>query len=147
VQASERESTTVARQGRDGAIRPDRWALIRDALVFQLKLAVDGLRDLIMMPVSIGVAVLDLLGAGPRAGRQFYDLLRFGRKTDEWIDLLGAAERVELVPARRGPGIDSLVERMERLVVQEYERGGITASAKDAVDRALDAIQEKRPRL
>jgi len=120
--------------------------LIRDALVFQLKLAVDGVRDLLMMPVSIGAAVLDLLGVGPRAGRQFYDVLRLGGKTDEWINLFGACERPDLLPAPRGAGIDSLVQRMERLVVQEYERGGITASAKDAVDRALDALQEKRPR-
>lgn len=122
----------------------NRWSLIRDALVFQLKLAVDGLRDLLMMPLSMGAAVLDLLGVGPHAGRQFYRLLHFGRKTEGWIDLFGASERAESLSAGSGPGIDALVGRMERLVVQEYERGGITASAKDAVDRALDAIQEKK---
>jgi hypothetical protein len=115
--------------------------LIRDVLSFQLKLFVDGVRDLVMMPLSIGAGVFDLLGVGPRPGLHFYTLLRLGHRTERWIDLFGATEHAESLPARRGRGIDLLVQQMERLVVQEYERGGITASAKVAVDRALDGIQ------
>lgn len=126
-------------------IHPTRWVLIRDALAFQLKLFLDGLRDLVMMPVSLGAAVLDLLGVGPRAGRQFYDLLAFGRQTELWIDLFGAAEHAEPLPESRGPGVDRLVAKMERLVRQEYERGGITTGAKEAVDRALDRLQRRDP--
>ncbi len=33
---------------------------------------------------------------------------------------------------------------MEDVVVEEYERGGITASAKDAVDRAIDKLQRPK---
>jgi len=124
-------------------IHPSRWLLIRDALVFQVKLFLDGVRDFLMMPISLGIAVLDLLGVGPRPGLQFYRLLEFGHRTDEWINLFGAREHVASLPSARGPGVDRLVERMERLVMQEYERGGITASAKDAVDRALDGLQKK----
>lgn len=117
---------------------PSRWTLLRDVAVFQLKLFVDGLRDLVMIPISLVVAVFDLLGLGPRAGRQFYDLLWFGRRTEHWINLFGATDHASALGPR--PGIDTLVDRMEKLVVQEYERGGITASAKDAVDRALDSL-------
>jgi hypothetical protein len=35
------------------------------------------------------------------------------------------------------------VHRLEKTVRQEYDRGGITASAKNAVDRALDNLQKK----
>lgn len=126
-------------------IHPTRWILIRDALVFQAKLFLDGLRDFIMMPISLGAAVLDLLGVGPRAGRQFYDLLVFGRRTELWINLFGAAEHAEALPESHGPGVDRLVEKMERLVRQEYERGGITTGAKEAVDRALDRLQRRDP--
>lgn len=118
---------------------PSRWKLIRDVAVFQLKLFLDGLRDVLLVPVSLGIAALDLLGVGPRPGRQFYDLLRAGRKSEEWIDLFGASEERDALPSP-DEGMDSLVHRMERLVVREYERGGITASAKRAVDRALDGI-------
>ncbi len=117
-----------------------RWRLIRDVLAFQLKLFVDGVRDFVMMPVSLGAAVLDLIGVGPRPGHQFYRLLRFGRETDRWIDLFGAVEPDRLTGA--APiGLDALIERIERVVVQEYDRGGITSAAKRSVDRALDALQ------
>jgi len=127
-------------------IVPDRWTLIRDALVFQLKLAVDGFRDFLLMPVSLGVAVMDLLQVGPRPGRQFYDLLRVGRKTEHWINLFGATEHAEPLPVPAHSGIDSLLQKMESLVVQEYERGGITSSAKDSVDRLLDGLADRPPK-
>ncbi|MCG8466910.1 MAG: hypothetical protein MJB57_01680 [Gemmatimonadetes bacterium] len=126
-----------------GELVPSRWMLIRDAAVFQLKLVVDGLRDMVMVPISLGVAVFDLLGVGPRAGRQFYDLLGFGRKTEGWINLFGAADHADALTTEPRPGIDALVHRMERLVIQEYERGGITTSAKKSVDRALDALTSR----
>lgn len=129
--------------GADRDATAGRWALIRDAATFQLKLFVDGLRDLLLVPLSIGAAVLDLLGVGPRAGRHFYDLLRFGHRTERWIDLFGAARREPDRLEEAPPGLDALVARMEGLVRREYERGGITASAKDAVDRALDRLQER----
>ncbi len=118
---------------------PSRWTLLRDALAFQLKLFVDGIRDVVMMPISIGVVVLDLLGVGPHPGQNFYKLLEVGRRTEHWINLFGSSGS-DALGAGRGSGIDTLVGRMERMVIQEYERGGITASAKKQVDRALDGL-------
>jgi hypothetical protein len=40
--------------------------------------------------------------------------------------------------------IDALVGRLERLIVEQYERGGMTASAKAAIDRSLDALGRTR---
>lgn len=141
------ESGEIIKRGEETTeIVPDRWTLIRDALVFQLKLAVDGLRDFLLMPISLAAAVFDLLKVGPRPGRQFYDLLKIGAKTEYWINLFGAAEHGEALPVAARPGIDQLVNKMERLVVQEYERGGITSSAKDAVDRMLDGLGEQAKR-
>lgn len=140
-----KESQPPAPRPESPELVPSRWTLIRDVLAFQLKLVVDGLRDLVMVPVSLGVAALDLLGVGRRAGRQFYDLLRFGHRTEKWIDLFGASDHAGSLEKAEEPGIDRLVGRLERLVVQEYERGGMTASAKDAVDRALDTVSAKKP--
>ena len=33
-----------------------RWVIVRDLGIFQLKLALDGLKDIILMPVSIAAA-------------------------------------------------------------------------------------------
>ena len=121
-------------------VMPSRWTLIRDVAVFQLKLFLDGLRDAALIPISLVIAALDLLGIGPRPGRQFYLLLKLGRRTEYWINLFGAAKSGESLASPARPGVDALVDRLERVVVREYERGGITTATKDALDRALDGI-------
>ncbi len=129
-------------QSRDAA-PPSRWNLIRDVAVFQLKLFLDGLRDLVLVPISLGLAALDLLGVGARAGHHFYDLLRVGKKTERFIDLFGAADRADPFASlgNGAPSVDAVVARMEGVIRREYERGGMTSSAKKAVDRALDGLQ------
>jgi len=123
-----------------------RWELVCDVIVFQGKLFVDGVRDALLMPISIVAAIMDLLGIGRRAGRTFYDVILLGRETEHWINLFGAADRLLPGSAEEGSpsGMDALVRRMEDVVVEEYERGGITASAKDAVDRAIDKLQRPK---
>ena len=121
---------------------PSRWELVRDAVVLQGKLFVDGIRDWLLMPVSLVAALLDILGIGKQAGHHFYNVVLLGRQTEKWINLFGAAEHI-LPPAyqdRSRQGLDLLVDRLESVVVTEYERGGMTKSAKSAVDRALDSL-------
>ncbi len=131
--------------GEDGQM-PDRWTLIRDILVLQLKLVVDGLRDFILVPVSLIIGIVSLLKSGDSYGSQFYELLRTGRRSERWINLFGAAERVY------GPSnhddrfptedIDEMVSRVESFVVDEYRQGGVTRQAKDKLDRALDSLHK-----
>lgn len=123
---------------------PTRWELMRDALVFQGKLFIDGVRDLLMVPLSLFAAILDLLGVGRNAGLHFYDMIRLGRRTEAWINLFGSADHTLLAPERDSrAGLDLMVDRLEAMVVEEYERGGITTSAKEAVDRALDGLHRR----
>jgi hypothetical protein len=123
---------------------PDRWTLIRDILVFQLKLVVDGLRDFILVPVSLVLGVVSLVKGGNRPGTEFYDLLRYGRHTDRAINLFGAAERVHPPDDdAMMPNIDDVLGRVEDYVVEEYRRGGITAQAKERLDRALDTLNRR----
>ena len=118
-----------------------RWELIRDALVLQIKLAVDALRDLVVSPVSLVAAAIDLVRGGERPGDLFYAVLAAGRRSEEIINLFGEADRAGGRPA----SLDALVAHVEKLVVEQYERGGITASAKAAIDRSLDALGQVRP--
>lgn len=125
---------------------PDRWTLIRDILVLQLKLLVDGFRDLILVPISLVIGIVSLVNAGKGHDNKFYELLRTGRRSERWINLFGAAERVY------GPSIaddrfstediDKLVSRVETFVVDEYQQGGVTRQAKDQLDRALDSLHK-----
>ena len=124
-----------------------RWELIRDIAVFQLKVGIDALRDLALVPVSLVAGLVDLVSGGDRPGRLFYDVLEAGRRTEDWINLFGDLDN-EPTSQKEGqaeePVIDSVVARLENLIVEQYERGGMTASAKDAIDRSLNAFSSKR---
>ena len=123
---------------------PSRWTLIRDIAVFQVKLLLDGFRDLLLVPVSLVVGIITIFKGGSRPGREFYELLRFGRHSERWINLFGAAEHWygpsvddEFFEAQ---DIDRMVTRVERFVVDEYSKGGLTTQAKERLDQALDSI-------
>jgi len=129
---------------------PDRWTLIRDLAVFQVKLLFDGFRDLLLLPVSFIAGIVSLVGGGAKPGPEFYDLLRIGRRSERWINLFGAAEHYH------GPAtddekfavedIDNMVSRVEAYVVDEYRSGGVTAQAKERLDNALDLLHKKTRR-
>ena len=129
---------------------PDRWTLIRDLFVLQAKLIVDGLRDLLLVPASLVAGVLSLIsGEGGRPGPQFYQLISIGKQSERWIDLFKAYENAPEDLRREQDfavkNMDELVESLESFVVDEYERGGVTAQAKERIDKALDAIQRRQP--
>ena len=125
---------------------PDRWTLIRDILVLQLKLVVDGMRDFILVPISLIVGIASLLKRGESSGSQFYELLRTGRRSERWINLFGAADRVygASIDDDRFPAedIDEMVSRVESFVVDEYSKGGVTRQVKSQLDRALESLHK-----
>lgn len=125
--------------------RRGRWLVLRDVTLFQAKLFVDGLKDLVLMPLSLAAATMGLLGAGHPA-RHLHEVLRWGRSFDRWINLFGAIEPPPERPDELAPrNVDSYFARLEQAIVEQHRRGGITAQAKDAIDRALDALQRDRP--
>jgi hypothetical protein len=118
-----------------------RWELIRDIVIFQLKLAIDELRDVVLVPISLVAGITDLVSGRERPRSSFYEVVRLGRRSERWINLFGASEELEEDDL---PSLDSLVGQVERLVVEQAEQGGATASAKEAIDRSLDRIGELR---
>jgi len=60
---------------------------LRCLVIFQLKLAADAIRDLIMSPVSIVMFVLDLVLRPEEKDSHYQQMMQFGRKTDRWINL------------------------------------------------------------
>jgi hypothetical protein len=128
---------------------PDRWTLIRDLFVFQAKLLVDGFRDLLLVPASLVAGIWSIFsGDKDRPGPQFYRLVRLGKQSEAWIDLFKAYENAPEETRREHEfavtNMDELVDRVESFVVDEFERGGVTAQAKERIDKALDAIQRSR---
>jgi hypothetical protein len=127
----------------------DRWTLIRDVAVLQVKLIVDGLRDLILVPLSL-IAGIVSLASGEKGvpGTQFYRLLGVGKQSELWINLFGAMRNAP--PDLEHPmpfpdsDMDEIVGKIEAFVVNEEKRGGMTAQARQRFEKAIDAMQKKR---
>jgi len=74
-----------------------RWRLLRDVVVFQIKLGMEAVLDLTLIPVSLVAAALDLLLGNWRRPRWFHAVLRFGERCEHRIDLWRVAT----------PGVDA----------------------------------------
>lgn len=101
-------------------IGPTRWVLLRDLLIFQAKLVLDGFKDIALLQLSIVAATLDLVLAGRTPPRLFYRVLRISERFDLWINLHAAAESAELTDdglfGASEAGSDSLLGKLEAWV-------------------------------
>lgn len=134
----------IESQSDNGGGPPDRWTLIRDIAVLQVKLIVDGLRDFILVPVSLVTGIVSLVKSEHGTDNSFYDLLRLGKKSEHWINLFGAAEQLPTTARDYvnfpEEDIDAIVSRVENFVIDEYRKGGVTRQAKERLDKALDSL-------
>ena len=130
-------------------VNADNWTLIRDVGVLQVKLLVDGLRDLVLLPASLIAGIISLLNSRDgKPGPHFYQLISVGKQSERWINLFGAlrnAPRGVRTKVNFGNNdIDDIVSRVETFVVDEYQRGGVTKQARDRLNQALAALQRAR---
>lgn len=131
--------------------RSPAWALIRDIAVLQVKLVVDGLRDLVLVPASLIAGIVSLVKMkNGEPGTQFYKVVSVGRQSEHWINLFGALKNAppEFIEQEHfgNTDIDEIVTRVESFVVDEYQRGGVTAQAKERIEKAIAAMQQRRDR-
>lgn len=62
--------------------------LIRDFLIFQTKTFIDGLKDVVVIPLATILFALDLIfGKGQKRGRTFYALMGACESFDRWMNL------------------------------------------------------------
>jgi len=110
-----------------------RVPVLHDVIKFQVKLFIDGLRDLLISPVSIFAALIDLLVPGDDGGKRFYAVVRFGRRTEHWINLFGAAERMDTDAPEKG--VDVLLTELEALMQDPEKRDEAKARAHAIIER------------
>ena len=130
------------------SVSETRWDLIRDVAMLQVKLLVDGLRDLVLVPASLIAGIVSLVnGRDGKPGPEFYQLLALGKRSERWINLFGALRHT---PGASKPAqtadIDDLVAKVETFVVDEYRRGGVTKQAKDQLDQVLRSLHRRARR-
>ena len=131
--------------------RTQLWVLVRDVGVLQVKLIIDGLRDLLLVPASLIAGVVSLVRTeNGRPGPEFYQLVSVGKQSERWINLFGALRNAppDVAPQDHfgDADMDDIISRVENFVVDEYQRGGVTAQAKARLDQALAAMQRRRDR-
>jgi hypothetical protein len=120
--------------------KDDHWPFLRDVVVFQLKMFLDNVRDFALMPISLAAAAIDLLFRGERQGSLFYQVLRWGKHSEQVINVYSAVETPG-AQINHDYTIDAVIARLEGVLARECEKGGTAASVKTAMDRAIRQIQ------
>ena len=69
--------------------------LLRDLVIFQVKLVMDGMKDLVLMPLTIGAAAIDIVFPGRRPGHRFYLVMALGERFDRWLNLFSASDHAD----------------------------------------------------
>ena len=129
--------------------RDRRWVLIRDLIVFQGKLLLDGLRDAVLAPVALVAGIIGLITGRDRAHNLFYWVLRGGRRVEIWINLFGVVEPPphQALMEPQSAKVDDVVDRVEKILRTQAQKGGITKATKERIDAILDTIQLKKPKM
>lgn len=96
---------------------------------FQLKLLLDGMRDILLSPVSIVAALMGILSNDPARDRAFRRVMIWGRKSEDWINLFGY---------RKGAQSDELLQPLEQRVLNEVRGDGLVGRASRGLDNALN---------
>ena len=122
-----------------------RGELIRNTVVFQLKLMADGFRDLVLLPVSLIATIVGLLRGGDQPDREFQQVIQVGRDSEQWINLFGNHEAPE--NSNAAASIDALFMKVEETLKQQYLATGTSAKAQAEIDEALQAAHQETKQL
>lgn len=129
------------------------WSLIRHVIVFQLKLGLDALRDILMSPVSIVLAVTDIMMANNHQQSYFIRLMRLGKKSDEWINLFdsdipNSESQDNKVTEDSEVAVDSNVDfwftKIEKVIKEHQENGKLSQSGKEKLQQYFGRITDPK---
>ena len=109
-----------------------RLHLIWEVFVFQLKLAADGLRDVLLSPISIISAIMGLVAGGHEPDRYFKQVLKLGRRTEIWLNLFGY---------RKHAGTsDELIAPFKEKFFSQAQQNPWVSKAGTGLNRGLDSV-------
>ncbi|MFT4632702.1 MAG: hypothetical protein ACI96P_002348 [Candidatus Azotimanducaceae bacterium] len=135
------------------------WRLLRDVVVFQGKLALDGLRDLLLSPLSIILALAGAVLSPTDPHRYLRRLMQFGLRTDQFINLFEHTEAMHapthnsLQADAGNPSIsnnldkvssNTYVKQLEDLLIDEYHKGGVVRGVKEGTDQIIRKLMARR---
>jgi hypothetical protein len=118
-------------------VHTSRLQLVWDVTVFQFKLLFDGVRDLLLVPLSILAGVLGLLIGGDDPQRYFRRLLRLGRRSELWLNLFGHH--------RHGHTSDRMIDPLRERVFTEAKSNPWISRAGTRLNQTLDEVNRPKP--
>jgi hypothetical protein len=89
------------------------WPLIRAVLVLQIKLLLNAARDLILIPLALAAAAIDLIQLKKHEPHYFRTVLKVGESSDRWIDIWATEHDANSSPREN---VDALLARVEEVV-------------------------------
>ncbi len=111
--------------------------------MLQLKLLADGLRDALLIPLSLVAALVGLLRGGDEPDREYRRVIDLGRQTERWINLFGQQQPLEsLHPVG---SIDIILDQVEAIVMDQRKKGKTEAETRAAVRKAMRQQTEEPP--
>lgn len=117
--------------------KADRASLIKQAFVFQIKLGLDAMRDLLLSPVSIVAVIIDVLVGHNRQQSLFLRLLHYGRLSDHWINLF----EVQYPDKKhRSDSVDHWLAQAETIIKQQQNDGKMSSTTKEKLEQTLSNI-------
>ena len=121
-----------------------RSEVIRDTFVLQLKLIVDGIRDLLLMPLVVFATISGLLLHKNNPGRYLYRLLSYGKATEKWIGLFDEAEKDSMQPLDiKEQSLDDLIKKTQSAFESKYVDETKKVKLLNKLNSALDEINTK----
>lgn len=138
-----------------------KWLLIRENFVFQIKLMLDAVRDLLLSPVAIICTVLDLIKGNHVGNGYFQRLMNLGHQSDHWLNLFGDlpegldTNQANVVAAEQNKqagnvnnktsgevdkNVDNLFLKVEALLVEQHQNGELTIAAKHKLNHYFEKI-------
>lgn len=128
-------------------------------MVFQAKLAIDALRDLLLSPVSLTCAFIDVIQNNSPERSYYKKLMKLGHYSDDWLGLFvfrgadndtpdekTAINDSKLDEHKTGKehqqNIDKLFDKIEQTLEQQLANGATSAYAKQLVEKHLTKISQ-----
>jgi len=90
-----------------------RWKLARDLGVFELKLAVDGLKDIVLAPLALAAVVADMVLPAESRGMFLRAVIGLGERFESWLNLYGLKRHAATQTILDEGGSDLIVDYLE----------------------------------
>ena len=119
-----------------------RSALVLRIILFQFKLFADGIRDIVLSPLSMIAGLLGLLFSHSDPHYYFNRLLRLGHRSDRWINLFDNYSSKS--PTTNHATIDDLAEKLEATLRNDYNSNGMTAKTVRKLDEIIAEIKNRQ---